>query len=67
MHFVGRGSAKLTAKVTGSTKTISLDGVTPNNTTPENAKAQADKLLDIVNKSVQTSGMTRSVIEEAVE
>ena len=67
MQFVGRGTAKITGKLTGTTSSVSISGVTANSTTPENAKAQIDKFLDIVGQSISTSGMTRTITEEATE
>lgn len=67
MQFVGRGTAKITGKLTGSTSSVSISGVTADSTTPENAKTQIDKILDVVGQSIVTAGMTRTITEEAVE
>lgn len=68
MTFQAKGVAKLTAKYTGSQNTVTFHGITTaNDLTPENAKAQADKILDLVGRSCATSGMTRTRTEEATE
>lgn len=67
MEFVNPIVAKISAQVTDSTEKISIAGVTADTTTVENAKAQIDKLMNIVNKSVYTSKMTRTIIQEAEE
>ena len=66
MTFTNRNVAKLTAKYSDSQSTISFQGVTTASTTPENAKAQIDKILAIVGKSVTTTGMTRTIVQEAI-
>lgn len=66
MTFTNRNVAKLTAKYSDSQSTISFQGVTTASTTPENAKAQIDKILAIVGKSVITNGMTRTIVQEAI-
>ena len=65
MQFTSRNAAKITAKVTGSTEKVSFDGTTTANVTPESAKTQIDKIMHVVNKTVNTSGMTRTIIQEA--
>lgn len=66
MVFTEKPTAKLQAQITGTTSTVTLDGITPSNTlTPENAKAQADKILDIVGKACETTGMKQIIVREA--
>lgn len=67
MQFTEKLTSKISAQVTGSTEKITLDGLTIAATTPENAKAQMDKILHIVNKAVNTSGMIRTITQEATE
>lgn len=65
MEFVNPTVAKISAKVTGATEKVTINGVTASTTTVENAKAQIDKLMQVVSKSVDTAGMTRTIIQEA--
>lgn len=65
MEFTNPTVAKISAQVSASTERVSINGVTAGTTTVENAKAQIDKLLGVVNKSVFTSGMTRTIVQEA--
>lgn len=65
MVFADKSSAKIQAQLSGSTSTISIDGVTSGSTTPENAKAQIDKILAIVGKSVVTTKMKQIITKEA--
>lgn len=65
MVFSTKTTAKIQAMLTGSTNTITIDGVTSGDTTPENAKVQIDKILSIVGKSVVTSNMKQIVTKEA--
>lgn len=67
MVFAEREYAKIQAYLSGSTNTITIDGVTSGATTPENAKAQVDKILGVVGRSVVTSKMKQIVTKEAVE
>ena len=66
MIFSDKNISKITAKITNATDKITFDGCTTASTTPENAKAQIDKILAIVGKSVDTAGMTRIVTQEAI-
>lgn len=59
--------ATIKAKVTGSTDSVSIPGVTTANTTPANAAAQINKILDLAGKAVTAAGMTRTQTEEAVD
>ena len=66
MTFTDKNYCKITAKVTGSTSNITFNGVTPDSSlTPDNAKAQIDKIMNIVGKAVDTAGMTRVITQEA--
>jgi len=65
MIFTDKITAKFSGKITGSTEKITIDGATVASTTPENAKAQIDKILDIVGKAIDTTGMTRTITQEA--
>lgn len=65
MVFTTKEYAKIQAQISGSTGTITIDGVTSGATTPENAKAQVDKILNIVGKSVVTDKMKQIITKEA--
>lgn len=65
MVFEDKQYAKIQARLTGTTNLITIDGTTSGATTPENAKEQIDKILDIVGKSVETVGMRQIVTKEA--
>lgn len=67
MVFEEKNYVKVTAAITGSTSRITTDGITAQAFTPEEAKTQLDKFLNIVGKSVNTTGMVRTRSEEAVE
>lgn len=66
MVFKENITAKIQAMLSGSTSTVTIDGVTSGVTTPENAKAQIDKILNIVGRSVVTSKMKQIITKEAV-
>lgn len=65
MQFTTTNTAKITATLTGTTNRITFDGTTSTQPTPESAKAQIDKILDIIGESVTTTKMTRSITQEA--
>ena len=65
MQFSDTNTAKITATLTGTTNRITFDGTTSQKPTPENAKAQIDKILDIISQSVTTTKMTRTITQEA--
>lgn len=65
MVFTDKFTAKFSGKITGSTESITIDGATATATTPENAKAQIDKILNIVGKAIDTAKMTRTITQEA--
>ena len=67
MVFTTIQTAKITAMLTGTTNTLTIDGVTSGETTPENAKTQIDKILNIVGKSVVTTKMKQIITREAAE
>ena len=66
MVFTAKITAKIQAQLSDNTSTITVDGVTSGATTPENAKAQIDKILGIVGRSVSTSKMKQIITKEAV-
>ena len=65
MEFINTNTAKITGTISGSTDKISIDGTTGTKPTPENAKTQIDKILNIVGKSILTTKMTRTIAQEA--
>ena len=67
MVFTEKETAKIQAMLSGSTSSITIDGVTSGAITPENAKAQIDKILGIVGRSVVTPKMKQIITKEAVE
>ena len=67
MTFTQKPTAIIWAKDGDTGEFISIGGITTGTTTPENAKAQLDKILGIAGKSVLTSGMTRIRTEEATD
>ena len=67
MTFTQKPTAIIWAKDGDTGEFVSIGGITTGNTTPENAKAQLDKILGIAGKSVLTSGMTRIRTEEATD
>lgn len=68
MQFQTKSTATLSSVIGGGiNRRISFSGVTTEEITPENAKTQIDRVMAIVNLSVLTTGMTRSLVEEAVE
>lgn len=66
MVFQDKPVVRVTSYLTGSTNTISIDGITAQSFTPEEAKSNLDVLLDIIGESVQTNKMKRIRTEEAV-
>jgi len=66
MVFTEKETAKIQANLSDNSKSITIDGVTSGETTPENAKTQIDKILDIVGKSVSTTKMRQIITKEAV-
>lgn len=65
MTFTEKPTAIIWAKDGDTGEFVSIGGVTPGASTVENAKAQIDKILGIVGKSVLVDGMTRIRTEEA--
>ena len=66
MQFLNSSTAKISGTLSGKTSRISIDGTTTETTpTPEEAKTQVDKILDIVGMSILTTGMTRTITQEA--
>lgn len=66
MVFLEKETAKIQAQLFGSTSTITIDGVTSDDTTPEDAQAQINKILDIVGRSVVIDKMKQIITKEAV-
>lgn len=66
MVFTANTTAKIQAQLSNSTSTITVDGVTSGETSPENAQAQINKILNIVGKSVVTTKMRQIITKEAV-
>ena len=65
MTFTQNPTAIIWAKTTEG-EFLSIDGVTAASTTPENAAAQINKILDAVGLSIVTDGMQRFTTEEAI-
>lgn len=67
MIFTDKPVATIKAKITGTQDSVSVQGTNPD-TTPENAKAQIDKILALTgNKTVATAGMTQHRVKEALD
>lgn len=62
--FISKPTATIKANLTGQSGSISVNGVTAASTTTENAAAQINKILNVVNKGVAADGMTRAIIQE---
>ena len=62
--FISKPIATIKANLTGQSGSISVNGVTAASTTTENAAAQINKILNVVNKGVAADGMTRSITQE---
>ncbi|MBR4153353.1 MAG: hypothetical protein IKT98_10400 [Selenomonadaceae bacterium] len=67
MAFAQKPTAKITATITGTTDKITIDGTDAAETSETNAKEQIDKILDVVGKSVSTTGMTQTIVKEVAE
>ena len=67
MTFEAINTTKITSKHSTSTDKISIDGITAGNITPEYAAEQINKLLNIIGLSVVTTGMTRTITQEATD
>ena len=65
MTFKEKPTAIIWAKDGDTGEFVSIGGSTTGTTTVENAKAQLDKILGTVGKSVLVDGMTRIRTEEA--
>lgn len=64
--FNEKPTATIKAKITGTQDSVSVPGTNPTST-PENAKAQIDKVLAVVGgDSVTIDGMTRTRTSEVV-
>lgn len=64
--FQEKPVAVIKAKETGTSGTVTINGVTKNVTTPDAAAEQINKIFGIVGKSVSASGMTHTTTKEAV-
>lgn len=66
--FSSRPVATIRAKLTGDdTASVNVQGTNPNST-PDNAKAQIDKIFALTGtKTVAVAGMTRTLTEEAID
>ncbi|MBR0060566.1 MAG: hypothetical protein IJP68_03710 [Selenomonadaceae bacterium] len=63
--FVSKPTAKIQATYSGSTSTVTIDGVTAAaSLTAENSVTQINKVLDVVGKSVVKSGIKRIIVQE---
>ena len=67
MIFQEKPTALLWVKDATTDKFLSIGGVNRNETDPENAKAQLDKLLAIGGTSSATDGMTLIITKGAVD
>lgn len=67
MTFQDTQTVKITAGIMNSNNTISINGITSAAFTPETAKTQIDKFLNIIGVNVKTNKMKRIRTEEAVE
>lgn len=66
MTFNEKSYSKITAKITGATSKVTFDGVTADSSlTPDDAKTQIDKIMNIVGEAVDTAGMARIITQEA--
>jgi len=65
MVFTEKSVAKIQANLDDNSSTVTIDGVTSDDTTPENAKIQIDKILGIVGKAVSTTKMRQIITREA--
>lgn len=65
MAFVTKPVAKIQARLSDSDTTITLDGITAANSLDETiATTEINKVLDVVGKSVVSSGMKRILTQE---
>ena len=68
LAFNFKPTATLKAKSANSNDMVTFTGVTIANTTPDNAAAQVNKILDIGGKAiVADTNMTRTQIQEVEE
>lgn len=67
MVFTDLQTSKVTAMLTGTTNTITIDGITSGTITPDNAQSQINKILAIVGKSVVKTKMKQIITREAAE
>lgn len=63
--FVSEPVAKIQAQYSGSTSTITIDGVTAaDSLTADNSVTQINKVLDVVGKSVVKTGIKRIITQK---
>ena len=63
--FESKPTAKIQAQLSGSTSSITIDGVTAAaSLTAENSVTQINKVLDVVGKSIVKPGIKRIIVQE---
>lgn len=63
--FVSKPVAKIQAQLSGTTSTVTIDGVTAAaSLTAENSVTQINKVLDVVGKGVVKTGIKRIIVQE---
>ena len=63
--FENKPTAKIQAQLSGSTSSITIDGVTAAaSLTAENSVTQINKVLDVVGKSIVKPGIKRIIVQE---
>lgn len=63
--FVSEPTAKIQAQLSGSTSTITIDGVTAaDSLTADNSVTQINKVLDVVGKAVVKTGIKRIITQK---
>ena len=65
--FQQKPVAKIQAKLTGSDKNIVIDGTNATETSPTNAAAQINIILDVVGAEIGTTGMKQIITKEVVD
>lgn len=67
MQWTNQSTARLTVKQSGTSNTFSFEGVNATTGTPEQFIAATNRLLDIVQLTATTEGMTRSIKQEVTD
>ena len=63
--FVSKPVAKIQAQLSGTTSTVTIDGITAAaSLTAENSVTQINKVLDVVGKGVVKNGIKRIIVQE---